>query len=39
MIVATGETQPAQFKNEAFAKLERPNTWGDLHMIIGIFVF
>ena len=35
--VAEGETQPAQSKNEAFAKLERPNTWGDLRMPIGLF--
>ena len=26
-------------QNEAFAKLERPDTWGDLRMIIGIFKF
>ena len=32
--VAEGETQPAQSKNEAFAKLERPNTWGDLRILI-----
>ena len=39
MDVAVGGTQPAQYKNEAFSKLERPNTWGDLHMLIGIFGF
>ena len=27
MDVAAGETQPAQSKNVAFSKLERPNTW------------
>ena len=39
MDVAAGGTQPAQSKNEAFDWLEQPNTWGDLRMIIGIFVF
>ena len=37
MYVAAGGTQPAQYKNEDFSKLERPNTWEDLHMIIGLF--
>ena len=37
--VAAGGTQPAQSKNEAFDKLERTNTWGDLRIIIGLFVF
>ena len=37
--VETGVTQPARSINEAFAKLERPNTWGDLHMLIGLFGF
>ena len=36
MDVAECGTQPAQYKNEAFAKIEQPNTWGDLHMLIGI---
>ena len=39
MDVAAGGTQPAQAKNEVFAKLERPNTLGDLRMIIDIFGF
>ena len=39
MGVAAGGTQPAQSKNEAFTKLERPNTWGDLCMIIELFGF
>ena len=39
MDVAAGATQPAQSKNEAFVDLERPNTWGDLHMLIGVFGF
>ena len=39
MDVKAGETQPAQSKNEAFAKLERPNTWEDLGILIGIFGF
>ena len=39
MEVSAGGTQPAQSKNEAFAKLGQPNTWGYLHMIIGIFGF
>ena len=32
-----GETQPVQSKSEDFSKLEQPNTWGDLRMLIGIF--
>ena len=39
MDVAEDGTQPAQSKNEAFAKIERPNTWGDLLMLIGLFGF
>ena len=39
MYVTTGGTQPAKSKNEDFAKLEQPNTWGDLYMLIGIFWF
>ena len=38
MDVAAGGTQPTQSKNEDFSKLEKPNTQGDLHMLIGIFV-
>ena len=37
--MAEGGTQPAQSKNEAFSKIERPNTWGNLRMLIGLFVF
>ena len=37
--MASGGTQPAQSKNEAFEKLERPNTLADLCMLIGIFGF
>ena len=37
--MAADGTQPAQSKNEAFAKLERPNTWEDLRILIGIFGF
>ena len=37
MDVAEDGTQPAQSKNEAFAEIERPNTWGDLRMLIVIF--
>ena len=32
-------TQPLQSKNEAFSKLEQSNTWGDLRILIGLFVF
>ena len=32
-----GGTQPVHSKNEAFAKLEKPNTWGDLCMLISLF--
>ena len=39
MDIPEGGTQPVQSKNEAFAKLERLITWGDLRMIIGIFGF
>ena len=39
MDVAAGGTEPTQSKNEAFFKLEQPNTRGDLHMLIGIFRF
>ena len=39
MDVAAGGTQLAQSQNEAFTKLEQPNTWGDLRMLIGIFGF
>ena len=37
--MAAGRTQPAHSKNEAIAKIERPNTWGYLRMLIGIFGF
>ena len=37
MDVAAGGTQPAQSKNEAFEKLERPNTREYLRMLIGTF--
>ena len=39
MDVAAGGTQPEKSKNETFAKLEQPNTWGELCMLIGIFGF
>ena len=39
MDVASGVTQPAQSKNEAFSELEQPNKWQDLRMLIGIFGF
>ena len=39
MGVVAGVTQTAHSKNEAFAKIEQPNIWGDLRMIIRIFVF
>ena len=39
MYVSSEGTQPAQSKNEAFSKLDQPNTWGDIHMLIGIFGF
>ena len=39
MDVAVGVTQPVKSKNEAFANLEQPNTWGDLRMIVGVFGF
>ena len=36
LYVEAGGAQPAQSKNEAFADMEHPNTWGDFHMLIGI---
>ena len=39
MDVLAGGTQPAQSQNETFSGLDRPNTWGDLHMLIGVFGF
>ena len=37
MVVAAGGTKYAQSQNEAFSKLERPDTWGYLRILIGIF--
>ena len=37
-VVAVGK-KPEQSKNEAFTKLEQPNTWGDFRMLIGLFGF
>ena len=39
MDVAEVRRQPAQYKNDYFPKIERPNKWGDLHILIGIFGF
>ena len=39
MNIVAGGTQPTYTKNEAFYKIERTNTWGDLCMFIGIFIF
>ena len=39
MDVASSGKKPEQSKNEAYAKLERPNKWGYLSMLIGIFGF
>ena len=39
MDITSGITQPTHSKNELFSKLEQPNTWGDLRMIIGISGF
>ena len=39
MDVAAGGTYTTHSKNEAFSKKWKPNTWGDLHMLIGIFLF
>ena len=36
MDVVAGGTQPAQSKNEAFDKLEKPSTRGDFCMLVGI---
>ena len=32
-------TPPAQSKNEAFDKLEKPITWGEFRMLINLFGF
>ena len=37
MEVSAGGTQLAKYKNDDLVKLERPSTWGDLHMLIGLF--
>ena len=37
MDMVVGGTIYAQFKNEAIDKIEKPNTWGDFRMLIGIF--
>ena len=37
MDVAAVVTQPVYSKNDTFTNLEKTNTWGDLHTIIGIF--
>ena len=39
MGVEVGVTQPEQSRNEVFDKLERPNIWGNLRMLIGVFGF
>ena len=39
MEFTAGVTQPAHSKNEAFYKIDRLNTWGDLQMPIGLFGF
>ena len=36
MDVAVAGTKHVQSKNEAFLKLEQPNTWGYLRILIGI---
>ena len=37
MDVVSSVTQPANSKNDAFSKIEIPNTWGGLYIIIGLF--
>ena len=38
-VIAAEVTQPANSKKEAFSKLERPNTWGYLCMLIFLLIF
>ena len=38
MDVAAQGTQPAHSKNDAFAKLEQTNTWGDNFIVIIIII-
>ena len=37
--VASGGSQPTHYKNDTFDKIDRPNTWYNVHIIIGIFGF
>ena len=37
--VASGGIQPANYKKEVFTKIEQPNTWGYLFMLIELFRF
>ena len=37
MDMSAGGTQSKQSQNEAFAKIDQPNTWGEFRMLIGIF--
>ena len=39
MDVVAGEKKPSESKNDSFSKLEQLNTWGELRMLIGIFLF
>ena len=39
MYIAAGRTQSAYSKNDAFSKLERPNEWVDICILIDIFLF
>ena len=35
--VAAGGSQPTNYKNDTFEKLDIPYTWDNVHIIIGIF--
>ena len=37
--MVAGEVQSAQYKNDTFTNLDKPNTWVDMRIIIGLFLF
>ena len=37
--VASGGSQPEHYKNDTLDNIDRPNTWDNVHIIIGLFGF
>ena len=37
--VAAGGSKPKHYKNDTFYKIDRPNTWDNVHIIIRLFGF